>query len=149
MPMDWVATLAAMLLSHAPVAAADGERWPVVLEGFDRIRSHAFEAGRPEALDSVYPEGSRLLARDKALLASYTGRGVDIERIRMRLLETKVVAATPRLVTLRVVDRLAQATVRLPDGTVRDLPRDQPTRRTIELSLTADGWRISGVSLRR
>jgi len=144
MPMDWVVILAAVALSHALAGPAD-ERWAAVLDGFDQVRSRAFEEGRADALEAVYPEGSELLEQDKELLASYVRRGVDIERMRMELLESEVVSATPVHVTLRVTDQLAQARVRLSDGTARDLPRDQPTRRTIELSLTSRGWRISRV----
>jgi len=145
--MDWVVILAAVALSHALAGPAD-ERWAAVLDGFDQVRSRAFEEGRADALEAVYPEGSELLEQDKELLASYVRRGVDIERMRMELLESEVVSATPVHVTLRVTDQLMQATIRLSDGTARDLPRDQPTRRNIELSLTPEGWRISRVRQR-
>lgn len=145
--MDWLAILAALMLSHA-VSGPAQERWPTVLDGFDLIRSRAFEEGRADDLELVYPRGSLLLERDKALLASYVIRGVDIERMRMRLIDARVLSVKPRRVTMRVTDQLIQAWIRLSDGTVRDLPRDQPTRRTIELTLTPQGWRISAVSLR-
>lgn len=147
MPMDWVAILAMVVLSNALGGSAH-ERWPAVLDGFDRVRSLAFEQGRVDLLETVYPAGSSLLAQDKELLASYVRRGVDIERMRMTLVEADVVAATPGHVTMRVTDQLTQARIRLSDGTVRDLPRDQPTRRTIELTLTTKGWRITAVRQR-
>lgn len=148
MRMDWLAILAMVMLSQA-VAGPAQDRWPAVLEGFDAIRSQAFESGRSDLLKSVYPEGSMLLQRDKALLASYLGRGVDIQKMRMQLIDTRVTSARPRRVTMDVTDQLVGARIALPDGTVRDLPHDRPTRRTIALSLTPQGWRISAVSLRR
>ena len=145
--MDWVAILAMVVLSNALGGSAQ-ERWPAVLDGFDRVRSLALEQGRVDLLETVYPAGSPLLARDKELLASYVRRGVDIERMRMTLVEADVVAETPGHVTMRVIDQLTQARIRLSDGSARDLPRDQPTRRTIELTLTPEGWRISAVRQR-
>lgn len=147
MPMDWWAILVAVTLSQALAGPADS-RWPAVLEGFDAIRSQAFEESRSELLESVYTEDSVLLRRDKALLDSYVQRGVEIDRMRLKLIEARVVTATSRRAVLSVVDQLAEARIRLSDGTVRELPRDQPTRRIIELSLTPQGWRISAVSLR-
>jgi len=140
--MDWVMILAVMALTQALAGPAQ-ERWPAVLGGFDQIRSQAFEEGRTELLEAIYPAGSPLLAQDKEVLASYVRRGVDIERMRMTLLEADVVAANRQHVRMRVTDQLVRASLRLSDGTVRELPRDQPTRRTIELSLTPRGWRIS------
>ena len=146
--MDWLAILAMVMLSHA-VSVPAQDRWPAVLEGLDAIRSQAFEEGRSDDLAFVHPEGSLLLQRDKALLASYVRRGVDIERMRMRLIDSHVTSVSSRRVTMSVTDQLVEARIGLSDGTVRDLPRDQPTRRTIELTLTGQGWRISAVSLRR
>ena len=45
-------------------------------------------------------------------------------------------------VRLDVVDQLGPARVAWDDGGSTDLPRDQPTRRTVTLVSTADGWRI-------
>lgn len=145
--MDWLVIFAMVMLSHAVSGPAEG-RWPAVLAGFDEIRSHAFEEGRSDDLALVYPEGSLLLQRDKALLVSYLSRGVDIERMRMRLIDSHVTSVSPRRVTMDVTDQLVEARIRLSDATVRDLPRDQPTHRTIELTLTGRGWRISAVRQR-
>lgn len=143
--MNWLAILAAVMLSHALAGPADA-RWPAVLEGFDQIRSQAFEKDQPDTLGAVYPPNSELLAHDKELLASYRRRGIRIEQMRMRLIEARVISVTPEMITMTVIDRLAEARIRLPDGTRRELPRDQPTRRLVELSLTEQGWRISGVT---
>ena len=142
--MNWLVIFAMVLLSHAVSGPAE-DRWPAVLGGLDAIRSHAFEEGRSDDLAFVYPKGSLLLQRDKALLASYERRGVDIERMRMRLIDSHVVSVSSRRVTMRVTDQLVEARIGLSDGTVRNLPHDQPTRRTIELTLTWQGWRISAV----
>ena len=142
--MDWLVIFAMVMLSHAVSGPAE-DRWPAVLDGLDAIRSRAFEEGQSDDLALVYPEGSLLLQRDKALLASYVSRGVDIERMRMRLIGSHVTSVSPRRVTMDVTDQLVEARIRLSDATVRDLPRDQPTHRTIELSLTPQGWRISAV----
>lgn len=68
------------------------------------------------------------------------------DQVRSLVFETG--RATPSHVTMRVTDQLTEARIRASDGTVRDLPRDQPTRRTIELTLTTKGWRISAVRQR-
>ncbi|MGZ5367532.1 MAG: hypothetical protein ACXWXH_11365 [Aeromicrobium sp.] len=147
MRMDWVAILAIMALSNS-LAGPATDQLPAMLDGFDQVRSLAFETGRADAFELVYPEASPLLMDDQELLASYIRRGVDIERMRMTVLEVDVVQATARHATMRVTDQLTEARIRLSDGTVRDLPRDQPTRRTLELTLTAKGWRISAVRQR-
>ncbi|MBC7595894.1 MAG: hypothetical protein H7288_18485 [Kineosporiaceae bacterium] len=142
--MDWLVIFAMVMLSHAVSGPAE-DRWPAVLDGLDAIRSQAFEEGRSDDLALVYPEGSLLLQRDKALLASYASRGVDIERMQMRLIGSHVTSVSPRRVTMDVTDQLVEARIRLSDATVRDLPRDRPTRRIVELTLTGRGWRISAV----
>jgi len=106
--MDWLIIFAMVMLSHAVSGPAE-ERWPAVLAGLDVIRSHAFEEGRSDDLALVYPEGSLLLRRDNTLLVSYLSRGVDIERMRMRLIDSHVTSVNPRRVTMDVTDQLVEA----------------------------------------
>lgn len=142
--MEWLTIVLVLAVSRTG-ALPPGD----VLGALDTARSVAFEKGRPELLDHVYLPDSALLRDDRALIDSYERRGVDIERMRMRLLDAKVVESGPDRVRLDVTDRLGESRVRLRDGTVRELPRDQPTRRVVELTLTEDGWRISRITLRR
>ena len=118
-----------------------------MLRCLDATRSVALEEGWPDLLDAVYAPGSPLLKRDRELLESYERRDVDIERLHLNILEAKVVKAEPKRVRLDVTDQLSETRIRLRDGTARQLPRDRPTRRVIELVLTEEGWRIGSVSL--
>ena len=146
--MDWIVLVAAMVVTQF-LPGAPKQDWATVLGAFDLIRAQAYEQGRPELLERVYPSGSELLADDSRMLNSYGARGIHVDDLRMRVISASLLDRSRNRVRLDVVDQLSLTRVHLPDGSVRDLPRDQPTRRTVELSLTDEGWRISSVSLRQ
>ncbi|MEO6473390.1 MAG: hypothetical protein ABIR57_15360, partial [Aeromicrobium sp.] len=126
----------------------NADRWANVMMAFDVIRAQAFEKGRAELLTSVYPQGSSLLEDDRRLLETYTRRGLLVDDMRMQVLRVRLVGRSNSLIRLDVVDQLSAIRVRMPGGALRELPRDRPTRRIVELSLTEDGWRISAVRQR-
>ncbi len=142
--MESLVLLLAMVLTQALPTAAEPS-WGTVLTGFDLIRSEAFQQGRADLLQRVYAPGSPLLGEDRRMIDSYADRDIHIDDLRMEIVSADLVERGSRRVRLDVVDRLLLTRVLLPDGSVRDLPQDQPTRHTIELRLTADGWRISSV----
>lgn len=142
----FVLLLAMVMTQILPGSPRDS--WVTVVAGFDLIRAEAFEQDRPDLLSQIYAAGSPLLARDRKILASYVGRGIVIDDLRMDVESAEEIQRTPTLVRLDVVDRLILTRVHLPDGSLRDLPRDLPTRRIVELSLTAQGWRISSMRQR-
>lgn len=142
--MNWLILLLATLMTQ-PVGGPSPPDWTQMLRGFDLIRSQAFEQDEPAALDAVYPASSPLLRADRRTLADYRERGLRFVRMRMRIESAHVLRASTQMVRLDVVDRLATVSVRTREGTVRQLPRDLPTRRTIEISFTPAGWRITAV----
>lgn len=82
------------------------------------------------------------------MLRQYTARGLHVEGVRLAFGRITVVERTPDAVRLRVVDQLRQATAVDRSGRRLVLPRDSPTRHTIELSRTSGGWRIADVRTR-
>lgn len=142
--MGFVVLLLATVLAQV-LPGSTHPRWATVLTGFDLIRADAFERGRPDLLDRVYVPGSEILRVDRRMLETYSDRGIRIDDLRMSVLSAEPVERSPRRIRLEVLDRLLLTRVSLPDGSVRDLPRDQPSRHTIDLVLTEAGWRISAV----
>lgn len=142
--MDWFGLLMAVVVSQAPGTGSPA-RWQAALTGFDTIRAQALVLGAPELLASVYPSGSELLEQDRALLAAYESRGVDIESVDLTVLTVRILREEPRRVRLQVIDKVASTRVLLPDGTRRQLPHDRATRRTVELTFAGGSWRISSV----
>lgn len=142
--MEWLILLVATVMTQIPPNASS-DHPAEMLTAFDLIRSQAFRHARSDLLERVYPRGSTLLERDRRTLESYSSRGLTLEEMRMRVISATVIERHRDRIGLDVVDQLSVARVRMPDGSTRDLPRDLPTRRIVELSLTAEGWRISSV----
>lgn len=138
--MDWWWALA--MMTHAFVSSED-QRWAVALSGLDLIRAEAFAAADPERLDAVYVHGSRMWRADADLIADYARRDSHVVGADLRLLSCRVLSSSARTVRLDVIDRLGPARVVWADGTSRALPRDEPTRRTLTLVHTRQGWRIA------
>ena len=108
-------------------AGAGHDRWTRVLQQLDRRRAHAFAAGDAAALSTVYEPGSAVLARDRAVLAAYAGRGLVVHGATLRLLDLRAHRVGAGTVVLRVVDRMRTATARTGDRAAVVLPRDRPT----------------------
>jgi hypothetical protein len=137
--MNWLSALLALLSS---LAASPTVHWAAVLGELDHARAAAFAAGDRSLLDRVYARGSTSAEVDAAAIRAYAKRGGRIAGADLTLLSTRVEESSPRRVRLVVVDRLAAAKVRWPDGSSRMLPRDLPTRHHITLVRTPEGWRI-------
>lgn len=122
------------------------DHWATVVDDLDQVRAAAFASADPGLLDKVYAPGSAARTVDAALIADYADRGGRVVGARLRALSCRVLSETGRTARLDVVDRLDDARVMWSDGSSHDLPRDRPSRRTIILVNTAEGWRIAGVS---
>ena len=131
----WLAAVASLL-------APDDLRWAGVLGELDDVRAEAFATAEPALLDQVYVPGSTAGDADTALIRDYERRGAHVIGADLIVLSCQVAEVTDRRVRLDVIDRLGPARVVWADGTSRSLPRDLPTKRTVTLVRTADGWRI-------
>lgn len=111
-----------------------------VLRGWDRARASAWERGDPAALRALYVRGSPAGEADVAMLRRWQVRGLRVHGMRMQVLGVELRARGPSRVVLVVTDRLVGAVAvpgRLP------LPRDQPTRRRLELRRVAGRWLLA------
>lgn len=127
------------------IGGADGGPPCLVLGGLDLARTQAFVTDDDAGLRDAYVDD--LAARaDLAVLRSYRERGLRLEGMLLVRESCRVAARSPRHLTLDVVDRLGPTRVRTADGHERDLPRDRPTRRSVVLERTDDGWRVASVT---
>ena len=116
----------------------------LLLGGLDATRAKAFVADDEERLGEVYSD-ERAARADIEVLRSYRERGLRLEGMLLVRNSCRVTARSRRSVTLDVVDRLGPTSVRTKDERRQDLPRDQPTRRFVELVRVGDGWRVAAV----
>ncbi len=116
----------------------------LLLGGLDAARAKAFVADDEERLGDVYSD-ERAARADIEVLRSYRERGLRLEGMLLVRNSCRVTARSRRSVTLDVVDRLGPTSVRTKDERRQDLPRDQPTRRFVELVRVGDGWRVAAV----
>ena len=134
---------------RASVSPARAVEVPAIraLRGWDRRRAEAYAAGDLAALRRLYVPGSRAGAADLAMLRRYVARGIRVTGMRMQLLAVDVRAHTPRLLRLRVTDRLTRAeAVAAGGGWHAALPRDRAT--VHELTMTrgpVSRWRVAAV----
>ena len=140
------ATPSASSALRSPATAAGADRWASVLNGLNRTRSRALQQMRLALLGRVYLRGTPVLRRERALLTSYRDRGVALLGARLRTARVRVVSRTPRLLILRVVERLGPTTAVLRHGQQVLLPADAPTRRRLRLVSTSAGWRIAAAT---
>jgi len=122
-------------------AAPDRVAALAVLAAWDRSRAEAWRSGDPAALRRLYAAGSDAGHADRALLASYAGRGLRVAGLRMQRAAVEVVAADADRIVLEVTDRVVGATAVGPRGRV-DLPRDGWSRRSVVLRASGAGWRV-------
>ncbi len=113
------------------------------LATLDRHRAAAFASADASRLADVYTVDSASRARDEAVIEQYRERGATVIGALPQVAECTVRERTATTLDLEVVDTLGATHVRWDDGTQTTLPRDQPTRRLLELRLTDRGWRIS------
>lgn len=134
--------------SAAPTSPAPAADAPpavaalAVLRDWDRARARAWERGDPAALRALYVRGSPAGAADVAMLRRWRERGLRVRGMRMQVLGVRLQARGPHRVVVVVTDRLVGA-VAVPGGL--PLPRDQPTRRRLELRRVAGQWLLAEV----
>lgn len=128
-------------------AAGATSRAREVLREWDRRREAAWVAADEAALASLYVHDAVAGRRDVALLRRWTARGARITHLQPQVLALRVVRAAPRLLMVRVTDRLGIVTARV-DGAPVDLPHDRPATRRIELRrgpAVTSRWRVASV----
>ncbi|MEP6667427.1 MAG: hypothetical protein ABJA81_13345 [Nocardioidaceae bacterium] len=119
--------------------------WARVLRDLDNRRADAWRLGRSGRLTAVYVPGSAALARDRAMLDAYTGRGFRVAGAKLCFIRVALIDREGGSVRLRTVDQLRLATARLDNGRALALPRDRPTRHEIVLERWGREWRIASV----
>ncbi|EFQ83449.1 hypothetical protein HMPREF0063_11111 [Aeromicrobium marinum DSM 15272] len=127
------------------VSAAVGGPPCTELVALDLERTRALVSTDPAALTRVYAD-PRAAAADLTLLEQYRDRGWLLRGSSMALLGCVVLTSDDTSARLDVVDRLGPTRVRGDDGTAVRLPRDLPSRRTIDLEQVDGRWRIAGVA---
>lgn len=135
-----------------PGHTGDG-RALTVLRAWDSRRSQAFAADDEHRLRRLYAAGSPLAEQDLAVLRDYRQRGVRLLQAEQQVVSVEVHDASPREVTMTVVERLAASRVGLADdanGTTtapeRALPASAFTRRVLRFEHARGGWRLSWAS---
>lgn len=120
--------------------------WPVVVRELMQRRADAYARGSPAALVGVHRAGSASLTADRALLRSWSGRGLRVHDAVVRVAGVRPLHRSLGRVVLRVVHRLGAAVAVGHDGARRALPRDRPQAHRVVLVRTVVGWRIAAVS---
>lgn len=138
--MDWLWVL---LVAVRALSPAPDDQWATRLTELDRVRGEAFATADVRRLEDVYVPTSQALQADAATISSYAQRDGRVVGADLRVLACRVESASDDRVRLEVVDRLGPSQVVWGDGTVVDLPRDQPSRRVVTLVRASDGWRIA------
>lgn len=120
--------------------------WPAVVRELMQRRADAYARGSPAALVGVHRAGSASLTADRALLRSWSARGLRVNDAVVRVAGVRPLHRRAGRVVLRVVHRLGAAVAVGHDGARRALPRDRPQAHRVVLVRTAGGWRIAAVS---
>jgi hypothetical protein len=129
----------------APPAASARVDWSAVLDGLDEARAEALAGADESALADVYAPGSPGLAGDRRLVRALAASGRTASGVRHEVRSLEVLDAGPRHARLRVVDELRPHT--LHDGPAVTRVSARPARpHLVELTRTADGWRLVRVT---
>lgn len=132
-----------------PAAVSAGPQppdWQVVVRELMQHRADAYARGSPTELAAVHRAGSASLTADRALLRSWSARGLRVHDAVVRVTGIRPLHRSPGRVVLRVVHRLGAAVAVGYDDARRALPRDRPQAHRVVLLRDADGWRIAAVS---
>jgi hypothetical protein len=134
-----------MPTAHTSAAALPD--WTAVVTALEAARSRAFARGDVSMLDAVYAPRSRALAADRAELLAIAARGVRALGLTQRTLQVRPVVETPGDVSLRVTDTISAYRLVDATGRVVSLGAARGARTfTMDLTRTADGWRIQDIS---
>jgi hypothetical protein len=140
----------AHVVAERAVAGVGEERPAVralrILRAWDRRRASAYAGGEPDVLRPLYARGSRAGARDVRVLRSYADRGLVVQELTMQVLEVRLLASSPGLVRLRVLERLAGGTIAEPGGGAGTaLPTAEPRARVVTLVHEGGRWVVRAV----
>lgn len=138
--MDWIWVL---LIAVRGVSTAPDDEWATRLAVLDQARASAFAARDPGRLVDVYASASTGRRADATTIDAYASRGGRIVGAELMVLSCRIVRSSPSRVRLEVVDQLGRTRVEWDDGSSTELPRDRPSRRSITVVRTDDGWRIA------
>lgn len=137
------------LTGALPATAAYDDREALsaarVLHRWDEARARAYAAGNAEALRSLYVPASSAADADVALLAAYDARGLRVTAMTTQVFELSVLRRGPRVLVLRIVDRVAGGTVR-GQGRCSRLATSAPVVRTVEWRRLGGRWRVGEVT---
>ena len=136
---NWLLGLAALLGTF--VGGGDEDLECLRLGALDAVRVLALTTGEPRLLTEVYVSDDAVAA-DRALMADYSERGLELRGSALERLECRVAQRSGGRVRLEVVDRLGPTWVVDADGRRRELPRVAAQRRVVTLVESDDGWRI-------
>ena len=139
----WVGTALAVLHPAAPPAALDGSA-AAVLHQWDAARAVAWAAGDVAALRGLYVRGSPAGRADVRLLRRYLDRGLRVRGLHTQVFSFRVRQRAPRLVVVRVVDRIVGGTA-VGEGACVPLPHDGADRRTVTLRRQHGRWLVADV----
>ncbi len=143
--MDWLIRWALGVLTLLSTTPSEPAYWRVVVERLDAVRAAAFESNNADMLRGVYGADSPLLPADQSVQDEYARRRLEIDGMRMRISQIKVLGHAPGRAQLAIVDQLGPTRVRTSGGPWRTLPADRPTRHVVRLRLEESGWRIISV----
>lgn len=115
-----------------------------ILREWDSSRARAWAAGDVGALRRLYTRASRAGAADRGMLAAYVARDLVVADMRTQVLSARVRSVGTRRVSLVVTDRLTAARAVGPGVGVL-LPRDRPTRHSVEMVRRGGRWLVSEV----
>ncbi len=115
-----------------------------ILRSWDLNRADAWARGDVAALRALYAPGSRTGAADSAMLRSYVERGLVVEGMNTQVLAADVRSFGPDRIVVVLTDRLAAATA-IGVGVRTVLPRDRPSRHTLELVRVSGSWLVEEV----
>ncbi len=151
--LAWRAGELPVLGTGTPASASAGAasvrpevRAAQILHGWDVRRSRAWAAGDGPALRRLYTPTSSAGRRDVAMLRAWNDRGVRVDGWAVQLISVQVRTSTPDRLVLRVIDRMVGGRVTAGRASVQ-LPRDRPSRRTVELRRGSprSSWRVHSV----
>lgn len=143
-------TAVLLVLAGLPAAtAADDDREALsaarVLHRWDEARAQAYATGNAEALRSLYVPASSAADADVALLTAYDARGLRVTALTTQVFELSVLRRGPRVLVLRVVDRVAGGVVQ-GQGRCSRLATSAPAVRTVEWRRLEGRWRVGEVT---
>jgi hypothetical protein len=115
-----------------------------VLWEWDDRRAAAYATGSVPQLRRLYVDGSAAGRADVRRLRGYVGRGLVVTGMRMQLLAVEELRVSPRLLRLRVTDRLVGAVAHRRAASI-GLPRDSVSTHELTLSRVGRDWRVQSV----